>query len=187
LPPLKVYARKRPSIGHNQGPPLEEPPEIPQEPLSRGARAAFIKATVRWLALALAEASPDTAVFISLLQASSWIMEQCYPYIAAYFTPPKTLEQLQWDANFPQKGYENHHLVEKAQADADGIPDSVWDGPANKVRISSLKHWEITGWYMTKNRNFGGLSPRSYLRGKSWNEKVRVGRDALIDFGVLRP
>jgi hypothetical protein len=55
------------------------------------------------------------------------------------------------------------------------------------VRVPTLKHWEITGWYMTKNKDFGGVSPRDYLRGKSWDEKVRVGRDALIRYKVLKP
>jgi hypothetical protein len=34
------------------------------------------------------------------------------------------------------------------------------------VRIPTLKHWQITGWYMTPSEDYGGLSPRSYLRGK---------------------
>lgn len=40
---------------------------------------------------------------------------------------------------------------------------------------------------MIGNDNFGGLSPREYLRGKSWEEKRRVGLDALMRFGVLAP
>lgn len=66
-------------------------------------------------------------------------------------------------------------------------PKSIWDGPENKVRVPTLKHWVITGWYMTPNEDYDGLSPRAYLRGRSWDEKVRVGREALIDFGVLKP
>jgi hypothetical protein len=38
-----------------------------------------------------------------------------------------------------------------------------------------------------KNVNFGGYSPREYLKGKSWAERRRVGLDALIDAGVLKP
>ena len=55
-----------------------------------------------------------TEAFILLLQASSWIMQRCYPYIAAFFAPPETLTELQNDANFPAKGYDIHHIVEKA-------------------------------------------------------------------------
>lgn len=187
VPPLTVYAHKRPTIGHNQGPPLDEPPEIPQEPLSGSARTAFIRSAVRWLTLALAEASPDTEAFLLALQASSWILQQCYPYIVAYFTPPKTLEELQNGAKSRARGYEVHHNAEKGQAHADGIPKSIWNSPENRVRVPTLKHWEITGWYMEPNEDFDWLSPRNYLKGKSWDEKVRVGHKALRLFGVLKP
>ena len=36
--------------------------------------------------------------------------------------------------------------------------------PENLVRIPTFKHWEITGWYMKKNFDYDGLSPRDYLR-----------------------
>ncbi|WP_297299252.1 hypothetical protein [uncultured Methylovirgula sp.] len=187
VPPLTVYARTRPAIGHNQGPPLDEPPEIPQEPLSGSARTAFIKSVPRWLTFAFAEASPDTEAFLLALQASSWILQQCYPYIVAYFTPPKTLEELQDGAKSRARGYEVHLNAEKAQAHADRIPKSIWDSPENRVRVPTLKHWEITGWYMKPNEDFGWISPRNYLKGKSWDEKVRVGHKALRLFGVLKP
>jgi len=51
----------------------------------------------------------------------------------------------------------------------------------------ATQHWEITGWYMIPNKDFGGVSPREYLKGKDWAERVRVGRDALIKVGVLKP
>jgi len=40
---------------------------------------------------------------------------------------------------------------------------------------------------MTGNKKYGGLSPRQYLKGKSWEEKLEVGKQALIDAGVLKP
>ena len=30
------------------------------------------------------------------------------------------------------------------------------------------------------NQNLGGLSPRNYLRGKSWEEPIEIGKLALI-------
>ena len=57
----------------------------------------------------------------------------------------------------------------------------------NLVRVPTLKHREITSWYQTKNKDFGGLSPRDYLRERSWDERMRVDLDTLIDRGVLVP
>lgn len=59
--------------------------------------------------------------------------------------------------------------------------------PENLVRIPTFKHREITAWYMKGNDDYGGLSPREYLRDKDWNMRRRVGLDALIRFGVLKP
>jgi hypothetical protein len=61
------------------------------------------------------------------------------------------------------------------------------DAPDNLVRIPTLKHWLITGRYQTPNPEFDWLSPREYLRGNGWEVRVRVGKRALIDFGVLQP
>ena len=32
---------------------------------------------------------------------------------------------------------------------------SLIDSPENLVRIPTLKHWQITGWYMTPNEDYG--------------------------------
>ena len=39
------------------------------------------------------------------------LAERAYPYVAAYFDPPKTLEDLQDAALDPQPGYDIHHIV----------------------------------------------------------------------------
>jgi hypothetical protein len=107
--------------------------------------------------------------------------------IEAYRDEPKTLEELQRGVSRPKRGYDIHHIVEQTSAEQDGFPRSVIDGPDNLVRIPRLKHWEITGWHMTKNEDYNGISPRNYLRGKSWDERARIGLDALIRYGVLKP
>jgi hypothetical protein len=61
------------------------------------------------------------------------------------------------------------------------------DAPGNRVRIPILKHYEITKWYGQSNEKYGDLSPRQYLAEKSAEEHERVGREALLLFGVLRP
>jgi hypothetical protein len=50
-----------------------------------------------------------------------------------------------------------------------------------------LKHYQITGWYGTPNPEYGWLSPREYLSDKNWDERLKVGRDAMVLFGVLKP
>jgi hypothetical protein len=107
--------------------------------------------------------------------------------IEVYRDEPKTLEELQRAVSRPKRGYDIHHIVEQTSAEQDGFPRSVIDAPNNLVRIPRLKHWEITGWYMTKNKAYGGPSPRAYLRGKGWDDRTSVGLDALAKFGVLKP
>ena len=124
--------------------------------------------------------------FLLALQAAGWLSNYL-PYIYAYLDLPKTLQELQQDASSPEVGYNIHHIVEQTSAAQDGFPQSTIDAPENLVRISTFVHWEINAWYSTPNENFGGLSPRDYLRGKSWDERWRVGIDALRMFGVLAP
>jgi hypothetical protein len=107
--------------------------------------------------------------------------------IDAYRDEPKTLVELQRGVSTPKRGYDIHHIVEQTSAEQDGFPRSVIDGPDNLVRIPRLKHWDITGWYMTKNEDYNGISPRDYLRGKSWAERTRIGLDTLTRYGVLKP
>jgi hypothetical protein len=76
--------------------------------------------------------------------------------------------------------------VRSRKARDSGFPESKINGPDNLVRIPTLKHWQINAWYQKKNDQFGGLSPREYLRDKSWEERRRIGIDALSRFGVLK-
>lgn len=88
-------------------------------------------------------------------------------------------------ADDPRKGYDIHHIVEQGPARQDGFSESKIQSRSNKVRIPRFKHWEINGWFGQKNERFGGLSPRDYLKGKSWEERYLIGLDALKDQGVL--
>jgi hypothetical protein len=87
----------------------------------------------------------------------------------------------------PLDGYNIHHIVEQTPAGDDGFSDDLIDGPENLVRIPTLRHWQITTWFQTGNDEFDGLSPREYLRGESWDERMRIGKYALVKFGVLKP
>ncbi len=110
----------------------------------------------------------------------------------AYRDPPKTLEELQGavtDKTTP--GYQDHHIVGQVARREEGrnFPESWIDSPENIVRIPTLKHEDINGWYGRTNSDpkFEGLSPREYLRGKTWSERYQVGLDALILHKVLKP
>ena len=178
-------ANNPPGIGHNQGPPLEEPPRIPPKPpATPQALNNFIKAAAYWLATA---GKGVAARYLKILQAVYWVTTLALPYIRAYLSPPKTLQELQQDVLNPQAGYDIHHIVEQTPARKEGFSDDIIDGADNLVRIPTLKHWQISAWFQKKNDQFDGLSPRDYLRGKSWQERRRVGIDALVRFGVLKP
>lgn len=88
---------------------------------------------------------------------------------------------------YPKIGYDVHHIVEQSLAAATGYPRGKIDAPDNLVRIPRLKHWEINAWYQRPNPDYGDASPRKYLSGKDWDERRRVGLDALTRYGVLKP
>jgi hypothetical protein len=77
--------------------------------------------------------------------------------------------------------------VERHTAAADGSEDRRIEAPENLVRIPRWKHWELNGWYEKPNDDYGGLTPRAYVYGKSWEIRDQVGLKGLIAVGVLRP
>lgn len=152
-------------------------------------RNTIIKEVAKFLARSLlkeALTGPAIGTALVLLDAAS-LLDEAYPYVRAYFDGPQSLEALQDAASKPAKGYEIHHIVEQTPAEQDGFPRSLIDNRENLVRVPTLKHWEINAWYQKSNEEFEGLSPRNYLRGKSWEERMRVGRRALIEAGILVP
>jgi len=149
------------------------PRQRPQDPKDRNA---VVKEVAEWLAKNVGK----------ILQVGTWL-DEFLPTIEAYRDPPKTLEELQRAVWIRRNGYDIHHIVEQTPAEQEEFSREVIDAPENLVRIPRLKHWQITGWYGRANYDFGGKSPREYLRGKDWNERVRVGIEALILHGVLKP
>ena len=89
--------------------------------------------------------------------------------------PPATLTQLQENALKPSEpGYQNHHIDEQALLRSLGYSQSEIDRPDNIVRTPTLKHYQITGWYAERNSEYGGLSPREYLRSQPESVRRRV-------------
>jgi hypothetical protein len=164
---------------------LGEPPKIPrQRPPTSRARSRVYKQLAVWLVDFTVR--KRITFLASLLDEAGWL-EPAIDSIRTFSDPPKTLEELQQDVSTPAPGYDVHHIVEQTSAERDGFPRSMIDAPENLVRIPRLKHWLITGWYMVRNPKYGGASPRTHLRGKDWAERLRIGRNALVEFGVLKP
>jgi hypothetical protein len=191
--PLRITIHPRPQYQDNgsssENPPLGDPPPVPKkEPETASALFDFAKMAAWWAARDLAKeaANPVVGTLLNTIEAAYWGY-QAYPYVKAYLEPPKTLDELKRAVSNRQIGYEIHHVVEKKAAKDANYPKQMINGPANLVRIPTLKHWQITGWYMQANKNYRGLSPRAYLRDKSWEERTRVGLEALIEFEVLKP
>jgi hypothetical protein len=156
---------------------FEPPPIIPkQRPATSKERHDVAREIARWLVK-----NQDQVV-----EGVRWLFEY-EDAIQAYLDLPKTLEELLQAVSTPKKGYEIHHIVERTPAEDDKFPRSMIDARDNLARIPKFKHWEITSWFMTKNKAFGNIPPREYLRGKSWDERTRVGLIALKKHGVLKP
>ncbi len=155
----------------------EKLPEIPKE------KPATAKERTRIIKLLARRNLPAMALEL-ILQAVPWLIPDA-PVIKSYGQYPKTLEELQRDVDDPAPGYDIHHIVEQTSAEQDGFSRSQIDAPENLVRIPRVKHQDITAWYNTINAGFGDMSPRDYLRGRSWEERYRVGLDALRDAGIL--
>lgn len=119
------------------------------------------------------------------IEAGHWLYSE-WPSIRSYQGEPKTLAELQQNVGKGRAGYENHHIVEQGTQTREGFPRSMIESLDNVVSVPKYKHHEITGWYAQRNLEYNGLSPRNYLRGKSWSEHVEVGHRALRQFGILR-
>lgn len=167
------------------GPPIllghpEDPLEIPRDrPPTEKVRNAIIKRLARWALRQGLRKAP-------LVGDAIWVYEFA-ERIAAFLEPPKALEELQRDAERWRLGTEKHHIVEEDAARKEAFLEEWIQAPENLVRISRIKHEDITAWFMTKNEKYGGLSPREYLRSKPWSEGRRVGLEAMIEAGVLKP
>ena len=151
---------KKPGMGHNKPPSEPEnnpepPPKIPEKrPSDPRVRTRIIREVAKYIAKKVAEnLGPGVRI-------GGWLLE-AYPYIKSYGDPPKYLEELQQAASQPEAGYDIHHIVEQTPAENEGYARDVIDGRDNLVRVPTLKHWEITGWYARKNIDFDFQSPRT--------------------------
>lgn len=159
------------------------PPERP--PIAK-ERFAVARRVAAWLARNGIRTGIRLSPIGRLLDVAAWVYE-LEPFIDAFPDPAKTLEELQRDLGQGRRGYETHHIVEEDAARKAGFAESRIQARENKVLIPTFPHWWITSWYMRRNEKFGMMSPREYLRDKSWEERRKVGLETLIEHGVLKP
>jgi hypothetical protein len=157
--------------------PTGDPPEIPKErpPTSR-LRSAALKAAAKLLG--------PVARVAEIAKLGAWLTTYSAE-IQSYSDPPKSLEELQQAVSTAASGYDIHHIVEQTQAEREGFTREAIDDRENLVRIPTLKHQEINGWYQRPNRDYDGLTPREYLSGRNWDVRRGVGLEALRIHGVL--
>ncbi|WP_157188088.1 hypothetical protein [Nitratireductor pacificus] len=127
------------------------------------------------------------AQIVAILLNAGWLANEAGSTIYSYLDKPRTLGELKERAKAPLPGYDVHHIVEQTPAYKDGFSREQINGDDNRVLIPRYKHWEITGWYGTSNEEYGGLSPREFLRKAPWGERVKIGLHALEKHGVLKP
>ncbi|MGN6311129.1 MAG: hypothetical protein ACTHNN_16440 [Xanthobacteraceae bacterium] len=173
-------------IGHNQGPPLDEPPEIPQQlPATRGERMDFVRDAVSWIGR-VGRYAPIVGAFLETLDEAK-DLKALADALKTANDPPAELEELQARAQRPSEaGYEDHHIVGQFAQNRLQFGNDLIDSPENKVRLPTVRHRDINGWYSRPNEEFDGLSPRDYLRGKSWDEQMREGLKIMRRNGVLK-
>jgi hypothetical protein len=171
-------------LGKDQGVPSGDAPEIPQErPNTSSQRTGYLRAAANWLARNSGLAGE---IYVGAMNNVEWLKDY-HDLVQAARDEPKTFEELQQGVGQRKPGYDDHHIVEQTSAERSGFTRSQIDDPENVVKIPRVTHYQMTGWYMTGNASLGGLSPREYLSDKSWEERRRVGLDALVRFKVLKP
>lgn len=131
--------------------------------------------------------SPAVSGYFGILNAAHWF--RSYEEMAkTYYDSPETLEQLQSNAQKPKEaGYHDHHIEEQTLLERLGFSRAERNRPDNMARIPILKHYDVSGWYGTPNKDFGDLTPRQYLSDKDAATRREVGLYALRLFGVLKP
>ncbi len=190
--PRPTFDVALPVLREPEAPPqlLDSAPKVPSlPPDSRSDRLRLVRRIAVWVGATAARSNldPRKLAVQLLLDGGEWIIREGWPYIEEYLAPPKPLDILQNDVRRPRPGTEVHHIVEQTAAMRSGFSRSQIDHPDNLVRISTLRHWQVTGWYQQPEARFAGLTPRQYLQGKSWSEKYQVGLTALREHGILKP
>jgi hypothetical protein len=127
----------------------------------------------------------DAFAAIGKVAGDASYLSREYPKIIADLDPPKSYEDLKAASDEPTRlGYQNHHIVGQGDYNKD-IDKSLIESDDNIVRIPEYKHIEINAYYQKPNNITGGVSPREYYKGKSFEEQLRFGKYVLWLYGVM--
>lgn len=205
----RVDEEPPPGIGHNRPPPDEpapgvedtepppprpapnvpddEPLEIPKErPDEKQAESVWGRRVSDAMRRALEKGDLKTAADLARQLAEAPWLEGQIENILADQDPPSELDELVDRARpGPLPGYNRHHIVEQGRQN-DDLSQEQLQSPENIVLVPTYKHWQITNYYQTRQDQLGGLSPREFLRGKTFQERYEYGLKVLRMFGVLR-
>lgn len=119
-------------IGHNEGPPLEEPPEIPQErPSLSSERTGYLRAAGAWIGRAMGLGVP-VDIYMGAMNNIDWINEQS-ALVETYRDPLRTMEELQLAVSEPRPGTRVHHIMEQTAAEYWGLTRSEIDSPESRA------------------------------------------------------
>ena len=164
--------------------PTDAPPEIPQErPGTSAERTRYLRAAASWL---VRHGDLRVRIYTGTMNNVEWLKDY-HDLVQAARDEPEPLEELQAGVGLKRPGDDDHHIVEQTWAEQFGFSRGKIDDPSNLVSIPRWTHYQITGWYAAKTDEYGGLSPREYLRDKSWDVRRQVGLDALARFKVSKP
>lgn len=173
-----------PPTGDSPQVPSAEPPEIPSDrPNASAQRTGYLRAAADWLAR---NGGLAADIYTGTMNNVEWLNDY-HDLVQAARDEPQSFERLQDGVSQHRPGYDDHHIVEQTWAERFGFSRGEIDDPSNLVSIPRLRHYQITGWYGTPNADYYGLSPREYLSDKGWEDRRRVGLDALVRFQVLKP
>lgn len=161
-------------------------PAIPkQQPSSiRQANRIGVE-TAKWMARAVMRGTP-VGRLLDVVDLALWLRGHKAD-IMAFLDPPRSLDELRDRVQEPREGYEVHHPVEQAAARRDGFPEELIRSYQNETLVPRYRHWQVTGWFMSHNEDFGLRSPREILRGLSWEERLDMGLQAMIKMKILKP
>jgi hypothetical protein len=109
--------------------------------------------------------------------------------IISRFDEPMTIDELidRTNSESPPKwpAYERHHIVEQTPNEGK-IPEEKLQGRDNIVSIPYYIHRDISDWYSTPNKDYGGKTPRDFIKGKSFDEQYQFGLEAMRRLGAIK-